>query len=36
MNIKDKKMKWYLIGIAFVCILYSVGIGLTGNTEEAI
>ena len=36
MNIKDKMMKWYPIGIAFVCLLYSVGLGLTGHTEEAI
>jgi len=29
-------MKWYPVGIAFACLLYSVGLGLTGHTEEAI
>ena len=28
-------VKWYPILIAFVCLLYSVGLGITGHTEEA-
>ena len=35
-KINEKIMKWYPAGIAFVCLLYSVGLGLTGRTEEAI
>jgi hypothetical protein len=35
-KINEKIMKWYPVGIAFVCLLYSVGLGLTGRTEEAI
>ena len=26
---------WYPILIAFICMMYSVGLGLTGNTAEA-
>lgn len=28
-------VKWYPIIIAFICLLYSVALGLSGNTEEA-
>ena len=28
-------LKWYPIIIAFICLLYSVTLGLTGHTEEA-
>tara|TARA_Y100000004_G_scaffold63475_1_gene71237 strand:- start:260 stop:487 length:228 start_codon:yes stop_codon:yes gene_type:complete len=41
-NIKNKLkvmkqiiFKWYAVIIAFICLLYSVGLGLTGNIEEA-
>jgi len=27
--------KWYAVFFAFICLLYSVGLGLIGNTEEA-
>jgi hypothetical protein len=27
--------KYYPIGIAFICLLYSVSLGLLGYTEEA-
>jgi len=27
--------KWYPIILAFICLLYSVGYGLMGMTEEA-
>ena len=36
MNVKKQILKWYPIGIAFTCLLYSVGLGLAGNTAEAI
>ena len=26
---------WYPVILAFMCLLYSVGLGLIGNTEEA-
>ena len=26
---------WYPIGIAFICMCYSIGLGITGHTEEA-
>ena len=32
---KDFLAKWYPIIIAFICLLYSVGLGMTGSTEEA-
>ncbi len=32
---KKSILKWYPIGIAFICMLYSVGLGLYGMTEEA-
>ena len=28
--------KWYPVLLAFVCLLYSVGLGLLGRTDEAI
>ena len=28
--------KYYYIIIAFICLLYSVGLGLAGYTEEAV
>ena len=42
-NIKKRKMnkvkthisKWYPVGIAMICLMYSVGLGLLGYTEEA-
>lgn len=27
--------KWYAVIFAFICLLYSVGLGLTGNVAEA-
>jgi hypothetical protein len=27
--------KWYAVIIAFICLIYSVGLGLTGNVAEA-
>jgi len=35
MNIKNLIFKWYPLGIAFACLLYSVGLGLAGMTAEA-
>ena len=32
---KDFIAKWYPIIIAFIFLVYLVGLGLTGNTEEA-
>lgn len=28
-------MVWYPVVFAFICLLYSVGLGLLGRTEEA-
>ena len=41
MLIKMNKLKqflnvWYPIIIAFACMCYSIGLGLSGNTEEAL
>jgi hypothetical protein len=33
---KKSILKWYPIIIAFICLLYSVGLGLYGNTTEAM
>ena len=33
---KESILKWYPIIIAFICLLYSVGLGLYGNTTEAM
>ena len=32
----EQTLKWYPVGIAFICLLYSVGLGLYGNTAEAM
>lgn len=32
---KENVILWGPILIAFICMLYSVGLGITGNTEEA-
>jgi len=32
---KDFMIKWYAIILALICLLYSVGLGLSGHTEEA-
>jgi len=32
---KENVILWGPILIAFICMLYSVGLGMTGNTEEA-
>ncbi len=32
---KELLLKWYPILIAFICLLYSVGLGMLGHTEEA-
>ena len=32
---KDFLVKWYPVIIAFVCMLYSISLGLAGMTEEA-
>ncbi|MFL2626354.1 MAG: hypothetical protein ACJ0PS_04210 [Flavobacteriaceae bacterium] len=34
--IKTFVVKWYPVILAFVCLLYSVGLGLLGRTDEAI
>ena len=34
--IKQKILKWYPVIIAFICLIYSVTLGLLGKTEEAI
>ena len=34
-KIKDFLLKWYAIFIAFILMMYSVVLGLSGNTEEA-
>ena len=34
-KIKDFLLNWNAIIIAFICLLYSVILGLTVNTEEA-
>ncbi len=28
--------QWYAVLLAFVCLLYSVGLGLMGQTDEAL
>ena len=35
MNLKEFLLKWNAIIIALICLLYSVGLGLSGNTEAA-
>ena len=34
-NIKNFINKYYPIIFAFICMLYSIGLGLSGKTEEA-
>ena len=34
-KIKNFLLNWNAIIIAFICLLYSVTLGLIGNTEEA-
>tara|TARA_B100001057_G_scaffold473293_1_gene537605 strand:+ start:620 stop:799 length:180 start_codon:yes stop_codon:yes gene_type:complete len=33
---KNFIFKWYPVILAFICVLYSVGLGLLGKTDEAI
>ena len=34
--IKDFIFKWYPVILAFICLLYSVVLGLIGRTDEAM
>ena len=34
-KMKDFLIKWYPVIIAFACMLYSIGLGLAGMTDEA-
>ena len=34
-NMKQILNTWYPIAIAFICMCYSIGLGLFGYTEEA-
>ena len=34
-EIKKFVMNWYPVIIAFIAMIYSIGLGLTGNTEDA-
>ena len=34
-KIKKILLDWNAVIIAMICLLYSVGLGLSGNTEEA-
>lgn len=34
-NMKNFFLKWYPVILAFMCLLYSVGLGLFGMTDEA-
>lgn len=34
--IKTFFTKWYPVILAFLCLLYSVGLGLLGRTDEAL
>ena len=33
--IREFIFKWYPVILAFVCLLYSVGLGVMGRTDEA-
>ena len=33
---KNFILKWYPVILAFICVLYSVGLGILGKTDEAI
>ena len=35
-KVKEQVMKWYPVGIAMICLLYSVCLGMFGYTEEAM
>ena len=35
MKMKEIILKWYPVILAFICLLYSVGLGLSGKTDEA-
>jgi len=35
-KVKKFMIEWYPIVLAFICLLYSVGLGLFGRTEEAM
>ncbi len=34
-KIKHFVFKWYPVILAFICLVYSVGLGIMGQTEEA-
>ncbi len=34
-KVKNFMLKYYPIVFAFICMLYSIGLGITGNFEEA-
>jgi hypothetical protein len=34
-NFRNFMRRWYPVVFAFICLLYSVGLGLLGRTEEA-
>lgn len=34
-KLKDIMFTWYAVIFAFICLLYSVGLGLSGQTAEA-
>ena len=34
-KIKQQVLKWYPVGIAFICLMYSVSLGMFGYTQEA-
>jgi hypothetical protein len=33
---KDFILSWYPVILAFICLLYSVGLGVIGRTDEAL
>ena len=35
-QLQEFMVKWYPIIIAFICLLYSVSLGVMGHTEEAM
>lgn len=35
MNLKKLINNWYPVILAFICMLYSIGLGLSGQTSEA-
>jgi hypothetical protein len=35
MKMKKIILKWYPVILAFLCLLYSVGLGIMGMTDEA-